>query len=430
MLPINGLVSRWRTQRIAGVVIAAWLCIAPSYAEYASPSMGFRRGIAVSHVMGWAPLKPAPPRDFVFPPFENSVGTFGSELKSIRRTGFDFVRLAVDPGPFLQFQGSQRDYLDDMLMDRVKLILSSGLSVVVDFHPSDLHPDYTAMALTHRLDAPIFQAYMRLLGRTATLLDRLQSDRVALEIMNEPPVTPGQWQPMLDAAYNGIRERAPHLLLILDGGDEGSAEGTIALGKFSNDPATLLSFHYYDPYQFTHQAAPWVAARYLADVPYPALARPLQDSLKASAALIAASDIPSSQKSLAALDARQRLEAYRRSSFDRSTIAKNFDRITRWARDLRMSSSRIILGEFGTRKQDGLLGAMRNAERARWIRDVREEAEARGFVWAAWVYRGTGGFSLLRNEQGTDLDPAVIEALGLDGRCAASTRRHQGSEKC
>ena len=45
-----------------------------------------------------------------------------------------------------------------------------------------------------------------------------------------------------------------------------------------DDPATLLSFHYYDPYQFTHQGAPWVAARYLTDVPYPALGRSLQDS--------------------------------------------------------------------------------------------------------------------------------------------------------
>jgi hypothetical protein len=153
------------------------------------------------------------------------------------------------------------------------------------------------MALTRRVGAPIFQAYVRLLSRTAALLDRLPPGRVALELMNEPPVTPSQWQPMLEAAYNSVRARAPHLLLVLDGGDEGSAEGTIALGKFSNDPATLLSFHYYDPYQFTHQGAPWVAARYLADVPYPALARPLQDSLNASAALIAASDLPSSQKS-------------------------------------------------------------------------------------------------------------------------------------
>jgi endoglucanase len=277
-----------------------------------------------------------------------------------------------------------------------------------------LHEDYTAQALTRGVGVPIFQAYMRLLVRTAALLDRLQSRGVALEIMNEPPVPPGRWQPMLDAAYGAVRERAPHLLLVLDGGDEGSAEGMLALGKFADDPAALFSFHYYDPYQFTHQGAPWVAARYLTDVPYPALGRALQDSLDASAASIAASDLPSSQKALAILDARRRLESYRKSAFDRGTIAQNFDRIAGWARDHRVPPDRVILGEFGARRQDGPLGQARNAERAQWLRDVREEAEARGFIWAAWVYRDTGGFSLLRDENGTALDPLVIEALGLD----------------
>ncbi|MEA2989492.1 MAG: endoglucanase, partial [Alphaproteobacteria bacterium] len=136
----------------------------------------------------------------------------------------------------------------------------------------------------------------------------------------------------------------------------------------------------------------------------------------ASAALIAISDLPPSQKSRAVLDARQRLESYRKSSFDRRAIAQSFDRIAGWARDHRVPSERVLLGEFGARRQEGRIGASRDAERARWIRDVREEAEARGFAWAAWVYRGSGGFSLVRHEEGTELDPTMIDALGLDRR--------------
>ena len=400
-------------QRAAGIAFGAWLLIAPAWAQDTLSAGGFRRGIGIADAMAWAPVEPAPSRAFVFPPFEESTTALGSELKALRRTGLDFVRLAVDPGPFLQLQGARRDHLDDMLMERVRLILSCGLSVIVDLHPSDLHEDYTAQALTRSIDAPVFQAYLRLLVRTAALLDRLQSRRVALEIMNEPPVSPGRWQPMLDAAYRAIRERAPGLLLVLDGGDEGGTEGMLALGKFAADPAALLSFHYYDPYQFTHQGAPWVAARYLADVPYPALGRSLKDSIDASAALIATSDLPSIQKSFAIVDARQRLESYRRSAFDRGTIAQNFDRVARWARDHRVPADRIILGEFGARRQDGPLGQARNAERAQWLRDVRAEAETRGFAWAAWVYRDSGGFSLVQPATGSELDPAAIEALGL-----------------
>ena len=416
MLGINYSIRQQWAQWVVGIAIGACLLIAPAYSEDALSDNGFRRGIGIAHALGWAPTEPAPSRAFVFPPFNESAKPLGNELKALRQTGFDYVRLAVDPGPFLQFQGSRRDRLDDMLMDRVRLILSSGLSVIVDFHPSDMHEDYTAKALTRGVDTPVFQAYLGLLARTAALLDQLQSRGVALEIMNEPPVTPVRWQPMLAAAYKAIRDRAPHLLLVLDGGDEGSAEGTLALAleKFRNDSAALLSFHYYDPYQFTHQGAPWVAARYLADVPYPALARSLKDSLDASAALIATSDLPSSQKSLALLDARQRIESYRSSSFDRNTIAQHFDRIAHWARAQSVPRARIILGEFGAGRQDGRLHGARNTERARWIRDVREEAEAHEFMWAVWVYRGSGGFSLVRDEDSTELDPAMIEALGLN----------------
>jgi hypothetical protein len=414
MLRIDFSIHRPTTHRIVLLAIGAWLAIVPAHAEDAPAATAFRRGIAIAHVLAWAAVEPAPSRAFVFPPFVDSAKSLGHELKTLRRTGFDFIRLAVDPGPFLQFQGARRDRLDDMLMDRVRSILSSGLSVIVDFHPSDMHPDYLAEALTRGVDVPVFQDYLRLLARTAALLDRLQSRGVALEIMNEPPVTPGRWQPMLEAAYKAVRDRAPRLLLVLDGGDEGSAEGTLALAQFSNDPAALFSFHYYDPYQFTHQGAPWVAARYLADVPYPALARPLQQSFDASAALIATTDLPPSQKALAIQDARQRLESYRRSSFDRGTIAQSFDRIARWARDHGVPSNRIILGEFSAIRQAGHLGGARDADRTRWIRDVREEAEAHGFIWAAWVYRGSGGFSLVRDEESTELDPAVIEALGLN----------------
>jgi endoglucanase len=87
-----------------------------------------------------------------------------------------------------------------------------------------------------------------------------------------------------------------------------------------------------------------MAARYLADVPYPAFARSLQDSLDASAAAIAATDLPSAQKVLASLDAQRQLESYHRSAFDRATIVRRFDDIADWARDNGVPSHRIILG--------------------------------------------------------------------------------------
>ncbi len=394
------------------VVFAAHAAVA-AYAE-----AGFRRGIGISHVMAWARIEPGPARAFAFPPFSEPENTLTvDELRTLRRTGFDFVRLAVDPGPFLQFQGTRRDALDRILMDRVNLILTSGLSVIVDFHPSDLHPDYVAQALTAGSDAPVFHAYLKLLERTAGLLDGLQSGKVALELMNEPPVRPSVWQPMLEAAYAAARRRAADLTLVLDGGEEASAAALMAMrtSPFAKDRAALLTFHYYDPYQFTHQGASWNDARYLADVPYPALARPLEDSLQATAAAIAATDLSQLQKSLAYRDAQARLESYRRSQFDGNAIAKSFAQVAGWARSQGVPPDRIMLGEFGARKTELQLSGARAAERAQWFHDVRAAAESQGFGWAVWTYKGPA-FGLAGGETSNDIDPGIAEALGLNSR--------------
>ena len=395
-------------------VAAASLCVAASTSA-ANAGTAFGRGIGMSHVMAWAAIAPGPARQFVFPPFTDvSDAQFAGELQALRRTGFEFVRFAVDPGPFLQFQGPRRDRMDRILMDRVHLIMASGLAVVVDFHPSDMHPDYTAQQLTAGAAAPVFQSYLRLLERTARMLDTLHSNKVALELMNEPPVPQAEWQPMLEQAYAAARRGSPNLLLVLEGGHEASAAALMAMNTapFSADPAVIYSFHYYDPYQFTHQGASWNPARYLASVPYPARARPLDESLTATAALIAATDLPAPKKALAYQDAQARLEDYRASGFDGRTIAADFAQVARWAKSRGIPADHVLLGEFGANRTALRRSGAGAAERAQWFHDVSQAAETNGFGWAAWAYRG-GGFALAQSETADDIEPEIAAALGL-----------------
>jgi endoglucanase len=394
--------------------VAAWLGGLGSTGK-AGPATEFRRGIGIG-AMAWAAVEPGPAKSFVFPPFAGpSYALRFDEVQTLRRTGFDFVRLAVDPGPFLQFKSSRRDALDRILMERVQLILSAGLAVIVDFHPSDMQPDYTARALTQGIETPVFRDYLRLVERTARLLGRLHSRRTALELLNEPPIPPDRWQPMLEAAYAAARRGSADLLLVLEGGNEASAAALMGMrtAPFAADREVLYSFHYYDPYQFTHQGAPWNAARYLADVPYPARARPLSDSLEASAAVIAATRLPRAEQLLADLDAQQRLRSYWNSGFDGSAIAQAFDRIDDWARARDLPPDRILLGEFGARETMPQRDGGRAAERAQWFRDASRQAAIHGFGWAVWAYRGNGGFALARSENSDDIEPNVAKALGL-----------------
>jgi hypothetical protein len=300
-----------------------------------------------------------------------------------------------------------------MLINRIRLILSSGLSVIVDFHPSDMQPDYLAKKIVSGPATPIFTDYLGLLARTAASLNRLQSSRVALEIMNEPPATAPVWRPMLKEAYFTVRKAAPQLLLVLDGGEEGNLEGTTTLDGFGSDPNILFSFHYYRPWQFTHQGLAGMAAQYLTDVPYPAHARPIRDSIEETAATIAAAELPPAEKLHANRAAHNDLESYSASSFDHSTIANDFNKMARWARDHSVPPHRVILGEFGAMNNEQRGLATRQAERLHWFSDVRKEAEAHGFLWAVWVYSGSIGFSLAKRDGSLEIEPGIAEALGL-----------------
>jgi hypothetical protein len=398
---------------LLAALVAACLMACTAQAEKPDEPK-FRRGIGISHVMMWAPLEPAPSKNFVFPPFTYPDATFARELKALRRTGFDFVRFAIDPGPFLQWDGPRRDELERKLLGYVRLILSHDLSLIVDLHASDMHPDYLAAKIAAGPDALPFKNYVRLLTRTAVLLNELASPRVALELMNEPPPRAQDWKPMLDTAYSAVRKAAPKLLLVLDGGEEGNLDGTITLDGFRDDPNILFSFHYYRPWQFTHQALAGMGAQYLSDVPYPARARQIAESIDASAAAIEAAKLTPPELSRAKAKARHDLESYRASSFDRSHIAGDFDKVARWARDHSIPAHRVILGEFGVMDSAQRAGAARQTERLRWLTDVREEAEARGFAWAAWVHSGSIGFSLIERQGSSDLDTGVLRALGFE----------------
>jgi hypothetical protein len=425
-----------RTRSKAGffAVAAAALVLLVPPAAGADGAAQFRHGIGIDHAMAWARVEPGPAHSFAFPPFSDPDNALTrASLQTLRRTGFDSVRLAVDPGPFLQFQGERRDALDRLLLDRINLIVASGLSVIVDLHPSDIQPDYIAEKLTGGRDTPLFRAYLQMLARMAAVLEGLHSQQVALELMNEPPVPQAVWQPMLETAYAAARSRAPDLVLVLEGGDEASVPALLAMGTapFAADPAVLFSFHYYDPYQFTHQGASWNAARYLADVPYPARARPLDDSLAATAAAITASDLAAQQRGAAYLDAEQRLQRYRQSNFNADTIAATFAQVAAWGRAHGIPADRILLGEFGAIKtvfQND--GGIRAAERAQWFHDVSRTAEQQGFPWAVWGYR-RGSFALARDETADEIDPAIATALGLlpkPAELAAPALHHAQSE--
>ncbi|MDH2380853.1 cellulase family glycosylhydrolase [Bradyrhizobium sp. CER78] len=406
-------------RNIAGVAMLSPFAALRAVADPVSPLPNFRRGIGVAHAFGWADVHAD--GAYVDPPFSAPRFQFTAEQRqAIRAAGFDFVRLVVDVGPFLAFDGASRDRLDDLIVTAVRALLAADLGVIVDMHPSAMNPAYRPAELTAGVNTPKFQAVLALLARLAGRLGQViaeqgntASPRIALELMNEPEIPAAEWQPMLEAAYAAARSGSATLPLVLGGGGM-NAPGALAqidMAPFAGDARLIFTYHDYSPWQFTHQGVLGSPAYALDAIVYPAPAS-VDAMNKATDQRVTALGLTGAQLDLAQ-QAKQTLASYVGSGFNRSTLERTFQQVAAWRTAHNLPAHAILLGEFGVHKTPYPDSDEGEAARARWLRDMHELAETYGFAWSCWTYLATGGFALAENEAGPGFDAATCAALGL-----------------
>jgi hypothetical protein len=355
-------------------------------------------------------------RPFSAPRFRFDV----EQRRAIRAAGFDFVRLVVDVGPFLVFDGARRGRLDDLVVDTVRELLNTDLGVIVDLHPSAMNPAYRPVALTAGVDTLNFRTVLALLRRLAGRLEHVAEGRgtagrprLALELMNEPEITQAAWQPMLEAAYATARGGSTKLPLVLGGGAMNAAAALtqIDMRPFAGDARLIYTYHDYSPWQFTHQGLRGSPAYALDAIAYPAPAS-INAMNQATERRLVSLELDSSALEQAER-AKRMLASYVGSGFDRSSLERTFRQVTAWRMSQRLPAHAILLGEFGVHRTPYQKTVEGSAARQRWLRDMRELAEAHGFAWVCWTYAGTGGFALAENEIGPGFDAPTRRALGL-----------------
>jgi len=413
----------WSRRRILKAALATaaapLLPTLPSPAHAATGTWPFRRGV---NAWPWFALTrefPAPRTDYDWPAFQSQrpVPT-PADLARLRASGLNFIRLPVDPGPFLAFEGDHHAALMTMLIDAVNAAVAADLGVIVNVQANGATHYWNPDRMVSSTDAPEFARYQAFVGELAGRLEGIAPGKIALEPINEPPqdCTSDTWPAVQAALLTAARATAQTLPLVTTGGCGSMVRGLTAL-----DPAPLaafepilFTFHFYEPYLFSHQGAPWMREpvyRALNNVPWPASAGTLEATLASVRARMAQdTETSKADKQAAYAETERVLKVYFDAQPDRRFVDGYLKQVSDWADSHGIAPERIIMGEFGALRTDARYTAAPNPDRARYIADVRQSAEAAGFPWAFWdLFDGMG----MMDDRSRALDPAMVEALGL-----------------
>lgn len=258
-------------------------------------------------------------------------------LPIIRAAGFDSIRLPVrwsayaEAGPAAKLSPEIFSKVDGILTAAEK----AGLRVVLNVHHFD------ELDLDPARHGPRLVAIWEQLGRHY----KGRGDWLYFELNNEPheKLAAEPWNELIPKVLAAVRIHHPLRPVIIGPANWNNLSALPTL-KLPQDPNLIVTFHYYNPFEFTHQGATWTTAK----------VRDIQD------------------------------RPWTPGTNELAAVRKDFAKVSDWARQ---NGRPIYLGEFG---------AYQNApmeSRVRWTTAIRAEAEARGYAWAYWEFgAGFGAF--------------------------------------
>jgi len=301
-------------------------------------------------------------------------------IAALRRAGFTFVRLAVQPELLDAEPGRLR-----LLVQAVTRLQHAGLAVVLEPHPATWHLEQNAA------DRDRLLAFWR---RVAPALRPLDPRLTFPEILNEPVFAgaPQAWEALQDAALATVRAALPDATVVLTGADWGSVDGLTALRPIA-DPNVIYSFHFYEPQELTALAAyrPGLDRAALARLPFP------MDPAGCRAAASTTADATT----------RGMIDFVCSMHWNAVRVGARIEKAAAWGQE---HQAAVLLGEFGASR------ALNAPARLAWLEAVRLACQQREIGWALWGYDDVMGFGIDPHTSARAvMDRATLTALGLGG---------------
>ncbi len=166
--------------------------------------------------------------------------------------GFNHVRIPIRWEPADRSMAAAPFTVSSTFLNRIKQVvdsaLNNGLYAIINMHHHDL-----------LFEDPDAQKE-RFLAQWKQISEFFSDypDSLLFEILNEPhgDLTAEKWNVFLNDALTTIREDNPDRIVVIGTAEWGGLAGLPSL-ELPEDENIILTVHYYNPFQFTHQGAEW-----------------------------------------------------------------------------------------------------------------------------------------------------------------------------
>jgi len=305
------------------------------------------------------------------------------DFERIKSLGADAIRLPIN---LHAMTNGAPDYILDPLFlefldEAVNWSEELQISLIMDNHTFDVNSNTD----------PSIEGVLVKVWKQMAAHYKSRSGYVYYEVLNEPHgISDAVWGSIQQSVIDAIRTVDTSHYIIVGGANWNNYYSLNPIPVYT-DAKLIYTFHFYDPFLFTHQGASWTNPSMvpLAGVPFP----------------YRASDMPVIPTSLQGTWIESSLNNYSNDG----TVAKVKSLIDVAANFKSTRNVPVFCGEFGV-----YIPNSRDADRVYWYEEVRKYLEAKQIPWTIWDYQG--GFGLFEKDSNElfdyDLNIPLVGALG------------------
>lgn len=304
------------------------------------------------------------------------------DFENIKSLGCDVIRLPINLHAMTS--GEPEYVLDPVFLSYLDQAVTwaeaLNLAIILDNHTFD-----PATSTDPGIGAILVKVWAQMADHYK---DR--SDLVYYEILNEPHgISDALWGSIQQSAIDAIRTKDTRHFIVVGPADWNSYNKLNALPAYA-DPKLVYTFHFYDPFLFTHQGASWTDPSMvpLSGVPFP----------------YNATSMPAVPPTLQGTWIQSLMNNY---STD-GTVTKVRQLLDVAVNFRNQRNVTVFCGEFGV-----YINNSNPPDRVTWYKAVRDYLEEHDIPWTTWDY--TGGFGLFNGNSNElfdyDLNVPLLDAL-------------------